>query len=722
MTPGGGERVLLCFLKKFQELNGRGVDMVVRSDNVCKEITCLKALAKELDVEGILWKDVKVKLFNDVRPGYNIWLSMGNSLFPEVGSYGKFSIYHCQFPFNGLKYASIGGFEMLKTYDVVYLNSRYTHIWYTRYLNTFRAQAQPTSRRGRHVPLPQIIHFPPPFNLHGIRETDSFDYGERWTGGNFYSGVNIILIGRFFEGVQCKNHELAIRAFEKLQNILPESHVRLTLVGHVAKGQDAYFKDIELLANKNKQVNIIKDADAIVLENLIRASDVVWSITGMSGLKAKKVKKVKAQQDPADAEHFGIGLLECMSTGVIPVVVDRGGPREILHGLPEFLRVISVTELAESTAELLSLPEREISGLRERSRVRARELQLSFDEGCSAMFTTLGKTLNPSIRDIWFTINKNVREHEHLYTLEPPAEDFSSCPPVSADTRAILYVEERIDMSLRAVISSLSDKLGRDWRLHVWHSDTNALVVKSSLEGFYCVVYHNLRDIKFSDKALTPRNAGEYQRIWKSREFFEALGHYVEYVLTFQSDTWFPPRGRFQEKWLADDFIGPPWCHEGNWGYLDPTERPPESIQMLHDTRKIPYEMRVGNGGVSIRRVSAMKAVLRSHLGDSTPQENEDVFYVFFLAKDKFRVANLSDAVNFGLEILCEDVHEHNVLTRDFRSASFVPFALHKPFDIIEKLHVDHHVDFSAIVTALFSQQVLGRNREIPRLSSQTLK
>jgi len=124
---------------------------------------------------------------------------------------------------------------------------------------------------------------------------------------------------------------------------------------------------------------------------------------------------------------------------------------------------------------------------------------------------------------------------------------------------------------------------------------------------------------------------------------------------------------------------------------------------MLHDTRKIPYDMRVGNGGVSIRSVPAMKSVIRSHLQDSTAQENEDVFYVIFLTKDNFRVANLSDAVNFGLEILCEDVYEHAMLLRDFRSASLVPFALHKPFDVIQRLVADGSVDFRAITKSFFS-------------------
>ena len=84
LTPGGGERVLLCFIKKFQELNGKGVDMVVSSNNICRKKTCFKALAKRMEVSGISWADVKVKLLSDARPGYNIWLTMGNSLFPQV--------------------------------------------------------------------------------------------------------------------------------------------------------------------------------------------------------------------------------------------------------------------------------------------------------------------------------------------------------------------------------------------------------------------------------------------------------------------------------------------------------------------------------------------------------------------------------------------------------------------------------------------------------------
>ena len=146
----------------------------------------------------------------------------------------------------------------------------------------------------------------------------------------------------------------------------------------------------------------------------------------------------------------------------------------------------------------------------------------------------------------------------------------------------------------------------------------------------------------------------------------------------------FPPRSSFRETWLRYDYIGAPWCHENNWGYLDLSERPVEATKMLHDTRQIPYDSRVGNGGVSLRCLSASKVILDLFRNQSSDQENEDVFYVYFMQEHGFRVANLSVAELFSLEILCDDINLHQTILRDYTHSPVYPFALHKPFDIIE--------------------------------------
>ena len=56
------------------------------------------------------------------------------------------------------------------------------------------------------------------------------------------------------------------------------------------------------------------------LKRLMLRSSVVWSLTGGIG----------PNDNPADAEHFGIAVLEAMSVGNIPVLNARGGLQEIV--------------------------------------------------------------------------------------------------------------------------------------------------------------------------------------------------------------------------------------------------------------------------------------------------------------------------------------------------------------------------------------------------------
>jgi len=149
------------------------------------------------------------------------------------------------------------------------------------------------------------------------------------------------------------------------------------------------------------------------------------------------------------------------------------------------------------------------------------------------------------------------------------------------------------------------------------------------------------------------------------------------------------------KSWANFDYVGAPWCHEGNWGYLPIEQRPKEAISMLHDTRPIPYHVRVGNGGISLRSIPAMLESVRVHSKNSSPQENEDVFYVLSMLKSGKRIPTKEVAAKFSLEILCQDISAHKRLVDYFNNADqgkrvtwtpAVPFALHKPF------HILHHV------------------------------
>ena len=680
LIPGGGEKVFLSFLKTFQQFSAEMVDVFLDEKNKCRKIACMKHLAEQLDVNGISWSRVRVKQKQSIAPIYNIWFEIGNSLSPHTFANGRFSIYHCQFPFNGLKYQTLEDFRRLTTYDVVYLNSRYTYDWYMVYLATLRSKIVPGQTRDTTVSLPSVLHFPPPFKVQAEQSrSDTVDVRsvqqEKRVSGAL--AFKVILLGRFFDGLQCKNHELAIEAFEKLQAAyFGEAKLSLILIGNPAVGSRKYINHITRLGKK-PYVRMVLKANHETVKREMEDSDIVWSITGM--------KKQTIIGEPEDAEHFGIGLLECMAAGTIPVVINRGGPVEILEGLPDYLIVDTVDQLAKVTVELIDLPCVKLRRLKALAQRRALELSGAFDAGLEIMFTTLGKRLKPDNKDVWFAVRERQRRLERPYKLRP-SKPAKPCPQVAVSQKAILYVETRINLTLRAALSQLLNQLGPEWRVHIWHTESILPNLQTSLEGLDCIVYHSLDDFLLPQGGLNPRQEGAYQHLWKSRDFLLSLGSNVQHVLTFQSDVWFPPSSSFQQSWTEYVYIGAPWCHEGNWGYIHPSQRPPEATKMLHDTRQIPSDVRVGNGGVSLRHVPSMMHAIDTHSRDSPKQENEDVFYVLSFIDDDLHIAPLEKAASFGAEILCPDVRVHREFRHNIRNTSAIPFALHKPFDVIEQL------------------------------------
>ena len=72
-------------------------------------------------------------------------------------------------------------------------------------------------------------------------------------------------------------------------------------------------------------VDIHADAPRQDLERQIGDAAIVWHASGW---------RRDASRDPGHFEHFGIGIVEAMSAGAVPVVLGIGGPDEIVrHGV-----------------------------------------------------------------------------------------------------------------------------------------------------------------------------------------------------------------------------------------------------------------------------------------------------------------------------------------------------------------------------------------------------
>ena len=674
LTAGGGERVILNYVALLQEVTGSDVHLIVTVRNICQLKLCVKELATKMQVSNIKWDNLHVKTVSEMYRTYDIWFAMGNSLLPEVVARGTFSIYHCQFPFDGAsEKTDRRALSRLETYDVVYLNSRYTESWYHKFLDDTRrrlARTQHFDKISVSVSLPHIVHFAPPFDLLTSQDTTKSKVR------------HIVVVGRVFQGTQSKRHIVAIRAFARLKQSKQmtwseRSDLRLSLVGHVATGHEAFANELAREAARVRGITVHFNANSDVLREVVLKADVVWSLTGLDNY------------DPADAEHFGIALLECMSAGVIPIVASVGGPLEILDGFPGSLGVTSIDEVVAQTLSLIKSSPQHLAKLSTQAQGRARELSTQFNERSRWMLSVFGREIDHNILSQWLTLYASVRQYRQEYTLLPSSSP-RRCPPIDDDLYAIVYMDTKYDLALRSNIFRLKEQLGEKWRVHIWLPRENLPTITHSLEGIPCVVYHFIEAESFD-----PRVNGTYQALWKSDYFLSSLGRSMSKILNFQPDVWFPPRSSFRRHWLKYDYIGAPWCHEGNWGYEAPAERPPDAVNMLHDTRQIPWDVRVGNGGVSLRSVAPMIMGLKMFKDDSPVQENEDVFFILAMKKLNCNTPSLSVAAKFSLEILCPDIKVHRGTRKYFAHISryartpttFVPFAIHKPFEILHQLN-----------------------------------
>ena len=142
---------------------------------------------------------------------------------------------------------------------------------------------------------------------------------------------------------------------------------------------------------------------ANVLRNEIYNADVVWSLTGLDGDHDRNL---------ADAEHFGLALLELMSAGLIPIIANVGGPVEILEKFPDSLKVNSIDELVTSTITLIGSSPAYIEKLSIQALDRARGLSHEFSERAGWMLSLFGRTLAKPIVSHWLRVHGLKRQYE----------------------------------------------------------------------------------------------------------------------------------------------------------------------------------------------------------------------------------------------------------------------------------------------------------------------
>jgi len=309
-TLGGGERYSLTFALGLQssgysvEVAWKDRDTLIAAENrFGLDLSKIKLNKKAYSI-FIEKTSLFRKFIFTVRYGLIFWVSDGSLPF----LFSKNNLVHFQVPFKTIGGNSfINKIKTLFVHKFVY-NSRFT-----------------AAVHENHLPKSKSFILYPPIDV------DSFKSGKK---------ENIILsVGRFDSPSHLKRQDIIIDAFKIINKLYPDYHLIL------AGGSQGESDTLEKLKEKAKSLPIkfVVNPDFNKLKDLYSKSKFFWHAAGF---------EINEQTDPEKVEHFGITTVEAMAAGCIPIVVGKGGQKEIISEGTGFL-CSDASEIASNTLILI---------------------------------------------------------------------------------------------------------------------------------------------------------------------------------------------------------------------------------------------------------------------------------------------------------------------------------------------------------------------------------
>lgn len=313
-TVGGGERYVLTFATVISKL-GYAVEIVADSRLDLNEAE--KKFGLDLSnikigpqVHDIYTKGSFLKKLL-LTPQYDLIFFVSDGSLPFL--FGKKNLVHFQVPFT-----KVGGNYFINLIKGLFIHKLVFN-------SNFTAEVI-----KKQLPYCSSVVLYPPI------DTDNFVSGKK---------ENIILsVARFDSPSHAKRQDVLIAAFKKLYE--KEKNYQLILAGGLM-GEENYLSSLKQAAGK-LPIKFVPNPNFGELKDLYAKAKIFWHAAGF-GIDEKK--------EPEKVEHFGIVTVEAMSAGAVPVVIDRGGQREIITGENGYL-CESIDEMVSSTVSLLNHPEK----------------------------------------------------------------------------------------------------------------------------------------------------------------------------------------------------------------------------------------------------------------------------------------------------------------------------------------------------------------------------
>jgi L-malate glycosyltransferase len=156
----------------------------------------------------------------------------------------------------------------------------------------------------------------------------------------------ILSVGRFaLEGeghTKQQGKLLAVFSQMERQDLLDWKYVSVGGLSDSPK-HDAFFRSLSERAADCHGARVAANIARNELELLYQRASIFWHAAGYGA---------NEESDPVLMEHFGISTVEAMAAGCVPVVINRGGQREIVEQGVSGFRWETIEELKDYTARL----------------------------------------------------------------------------------------------------------------------------------------------------------------------------------------------------------------------------------------------------------------------------------------------------------------------------------------------------------------------------------
>ena len=309
-TLGGGERYSLTFALGLLsagysvEIAWKDIDTLKDAENrFGLDLSKIKINKKAYDLCRGKSSLIKRFLFT-IKYSLIFWVSDGSLPF----LFSKNNLIHFQVPFK-----NIGGNSFINKIKTIFIhkfvyNSRFT-----------------TDVHEKHFPKNKSFILYPPIDI------NSFHPGKK---------ENIILsVARFDSPSHSKRQDILIDAFKTLNKSCP--NYELFFAGGVHGESDT----LEKLKEKSGSLPIkfVVNPDFDKLKNLYAKSKFFWHAAGF---------EIDEIEEPGKVEHFGMTTVEAMASGCVPIVIGKGGQKEIISEGTGFL-CSNPQEISEVTQKLI---------------------------------------------------------------------------------------------------------------------------------------------------------------------------------------------------------------------------------------------------------------------------------------------------------------------------------------------------------------------------------